>query len=72
VAGLIREYFRARKEKKLLRLVNGDDLIGKFRLEPSILIGKILSELEELQAIGRIKTKEEALAAAAKMIPRKG
>jgi putative nucleotidyltransferase with HDIG domain len=71
VAGLIREYFRARKEKKLLRLVNGDDLIGKFRLEPSILIGKILSELEELQAIGRIKTKEEALAAAAKMIPRK-
>lgn len=65
---LIREYFRRKKEKKLVRLINGDDLIKKFKLEPSPLIGKILSEVEELQAIGKIKTKPEALAVARRII----
>jgi len=63
VAYLLKEYFRRKKEKKLPRLLGGDDLIKKFNLAPSPLIGKILSELEELQAIGKIKTKKEALAA---------
>jgi poly(A) polymerase len=58
--GLIREYFRRKKEKKMPRLINGNDLIKKFKLEPSPLIGKILFEIEELQAIGRIKTKQDA------------
>ncbi|MEK6727196.1 MAG: HD domain-containing protein [Candidatus Omnitrophota bacterium] len=68
VFGLIREYFLREKEKKAPRLINGDDLIKKFKLEPSALIGKILSEVEELQAIGKIKTKNEALGVAAKLI----
>jgi len=68
VFGLIKEYFRRLKEKKLPRLINGDDLIRKFQLEPSPLIGKILSEVEELQAIGKIKTKAEALRIAARLI----
>jgi len=66
--GLIREYFRRKKEKKALRLINGHDLIRVFRLKPSPLIGKILSEVEEMQAIGRLKTKEEALKLASKII----
>jgi putative nucleotidyltransferase with HDIG domain len=66
-AGLIREYFRKNKEKKVRRLVNGDDLIKKLRLEPSPIFGKILKELEELQAIGKIKTKAEGLAQARKI-----
>jgi poly(A) polymerase len=65
---LIKEYFRKKKEKKLPRLITGDDLIGKFKLEPSPLVGKILSEIEESQAIGKIKTKSEALAIAKKLI----
>jgi putative nucleotidyltransferase with HDIG domain len=65
---LIREYFRRQKEKKLPRLFNGDDLIKTFKLQPSPLIGRILSEIEELQAIGKIKTKNEALVAAKKLI----
>lgn len=68
VFALIKEYFRRLKEKKLPRLINGDDLLGKFKLEPSPLIGKILSEVEELQAIGKIKTKSEALRIAARLI----
>ena len=66
--GLIREYFRHKKEKKAPNLIDGNDLIRGFKLEPSPLIGKILSEIEELQVIGRIKTKQEALQAVKKMI----
>jgi len=68
VAKLIKEYFKSKKEKRLPRLITGDDLIKKFKLKPSPLIGKILSEIEESQAIGKIKTKQEALAVARKFI----
>jgi len=68
VFGLIKEYFHKKKEKKAPRLVNGDDLMAKFKLEPSPLIGKILSEVEELQAIGKISTRKEAFEAARKFI----
>lgn len=68
VSGLIKEYFRRKKEKKPVRLINGDILIRKFKLEPQPLIGKILSEIEELQAIGKVKTKQEALRLAKKII----
>jgi poly(A) polymerase len=65
---LIKEYFRKIKEKKIPRLINGNDLMRKFKLKPSPLIGKILAEIEELQAIGKIKTKKEALGLAVKFI----
>ncbi len=54
------------KEKIKERLLNGNEIMKEFNLEPSPQIGKILSEIEELQAIGKIKNKEEALKAAAK------
>jgi len=62
---LLREHFAGQKEKPAGRLVNGWDIMRRFRLKPSPLIGKVLRELEELQAIGRIKTKADALAACA-------
>ncbi|MFH0738559.1 MAG: HD domain-containing protein [Candidatus Omnitrophota bacterium] len=65
---LIKEYFKNKKEKKLVGFLNGDELIKKFKLEPSPLIGKVLLELEELQVIGRLKNKKEALEAAKKII----
>jgi poly(A) polymerase len=61
VRRLIKDYFQKKKEKKAKRLINGNDLIRHFKLEPSPLIGRILSEVEEAQAIGKIKTKTEAL-----------
>lgn len=66
--GLIREYFRRKKAKKIPPLINGDDLIKSFQLSPSPLIGKILREAQELQAIGKINNKKEALAMAKGMI----
>ncbi|MCX5711183.1 MAG: HD domain-containing protein [Candidatus Omnitrophica bacterium] len=71
VARLIRDYYRKQRENKQTRLINGDDIIKKFKLRPSPLVGKILSELEELQAIGKIKTKLEAINAAARFIRNK-
>jgi poly(A) polymerase len=65
---LIKKYFKKSKEKKLIRIITGDDLIKEFKLEPSVLIGKMLREIEELQAIGKIRTKKEALQAAEKLL----
>ncbi len=66
--GLIKTYFRKQKIAKPVRLVNGDELMEKFGLAPSPLIGTILEGLDELQAIGTIKTKAAAFAAAKKFI----
>lgn len=59
--GLIKEYFRRQKEKKMPRLIDGNVIMKKFKLPPSPLIGKILAQIEELQAIGKISTKQAAL-----------
>ncbi|MBM3249425.1 MAG: CCA tRNA nucleotidyltransferase [Candidatus Omnitrophica bacterium] len=66
--GLIKEYFRRLKEKKLPRLIDGNDLMKRFKLAPSPLIGKILREIEEAQAIGRVKTRRQALAKAGNIL----
>ncbi|MCX5697077.1 MAG: HD domain-containing protein [Candidatus Omnitrophica bacterium] len=58
-AALMAESFRRSRQVKMVRLVNGDDLIKKFKLKPSPLIGRLLSELEELQAIGKMKSKAQ-------------
>lgn len=68
VAKLIKEYLKKGKEKIQKRLINGNDIMKEFKLKPSPLIGRILSEIEELQAIGKVKNKKEALNAAAKLV----
>ncbi len=70
--GLIKKHFHKSKEASPKRLINGNDVMRKFKLEPSPLVGKILAEIEELQAIGKIKTKEDALKAAGKFIKNNG
>jgi poly(A) polymerase len=69
--GLMKEFFRQAKEKKLTRLINGYDLINRFKLESGPLIGEVLAEVEEAQATGEIKTKDEALKLAEKVIKAK-
>ena len=68
IFGLISEYFLKKKEKQLPRLINGDDLIKEFKLQPGPSIGKILREVEEIQAIGKIHSKKEALDLAEKIL----
>jgi len=68
VASLIKQYFKTKDEKKPRRLIDGNELMRRFKLKPSPLIGKILSELEELQAIGKVRNKGQALKISAKII----
>jgi tRNA nucleotidyltransferase/poly(A) polymerase len=42
-------------------LINGRDLIAKFDLEQSPLIGQLLESVRENQATGKIRTREEAI-----------
>jgi hypothetical protein len=42
-------------------LVNGHDLVDLFDLEPGPYIGQLLEAIREAQAIGEIRTREEAL-----------
>jgi len=67
VQTLIRKLIKKNSEKKIPHLLNGHDLMRKFKLPPSPLIGKLLGELEEAQAIGKIKSKEEAFKLAEKI-----
>ena len=58
---IVNRYFNKMKEKPVVALINGNDLIKKLKLTPSPLFGKILSSSLEAQSLGKIKTKEEAL-----------
>ncbi|MFA6357531.1 MAG: HD domain-containing protein [Candidatus Omnitrophota bacterium] len=68
VKALINKLLKKNSEIKPMRFLNGNDLMNKFKLAASPLIGKVLSRLEESQAIGMIKNKKEALSLAAKII----
>ena len=67
---LIERYFEVKDQRPRQRLLTGHDLIKVLKLEPSGLFGKILSSVEEAAALGKIKTKEEALAYATLQISR--
>jgi len=65
---LVEKYFAKKREKPFIRLINGDDLIRKLKLQPSPLFKKILMEVEEQQSLGKIAAKKEALELAVRMI----
>lgn len=71
INGLIDQYFKKQKEKKIKRLIDGNDLIRKLKLVPSPIFSRILREVEESQAEGSIKTKVQALALAKKIAANK-
>ena len=69
--GLAKDFFRKSKEKKLIKVINGDDLMAEFKLEPGPLIGKLLIAVEEAQAIGDIRDKAQAFILAKKLLKKK-
>jgi putative nucleotidyltransferase with HDIG domain len=58
---LIKRYFELKDQKPRLRLLTGHDLIRGLKLKPSPLFGRILLQVEEAAALGKIKTKKEAM-----------
>jgi poly(A) polymerase len=65
---LLREFFKKKHEQPSVRLLTGDDIMAHFKVPPSPLIGEVLREIEEQQAIQKIKTQAEALEVARRVI----
>ncbi len=64
---VIEQFIQQQNQKPVIRLLTGNDLIKKLKLKPSPLFAKILTEVGEAQALGKITTKLEALTLAAKV-----
>ena len=65
---LIREYFEKKREKPLKRIVTGYDVMRKFKISPSPLVGKVLREIEEQRALNKVSSKRQAFEAAREII----
>ncbi|MFH0754993.1 MAG: HD domain-containing protein [Candidatus Omnitrophota bacterium] len=65
---LIEAYFAQKKEEPRMRLLSGHDLIKELELEPGPLFSKILLKVEEEQQLGKIVTRQDALAFARKQV----
>ena len=64
---VIERFIQSQNQKPLVRLLTGHDLIKKLKLKPSPLFTKILTKVQEAQALGKISTKQEALILAGKI-----
>jgi len=65
---LIETYFKDKKKKPLKHLVDGYDIMRRFNLKPSPIIGEILHKIKEEQALGKIHTKAQCYSVAKKII----
>ena len=58
---ILKNYLNGNTPDKIPNLVSGQDIMDKLNLNPSPLIGNILSKVREAQEDGIIKNKKEAL-----------
>jgi poly(A) polymerase len=58
---LLTRYIRERSRILPPRLIQGEELMRRLRLEPGPIIGQLLEHIAEAQAEGRIHSKDEAL-----------
>ena len=54
------------------RLVTGLDLMERFHLVPGPLIGNLLAQIEEAQALGKLATRDDAFVLASKVLEKDG
>jgi len=59
---LLKKSFVKKNEKPFVRLLTGHDLIQELSLEPGPRFSKILSKVDEAQHLGKVTTREAALA----------
>jgi hypothetical protein len=66
---LLEAYFEARvKSQALLPLVRGDEMAQALGLQPGPKLGRLVALVQEAQAIGEIKSREQALAFARRLL----
>jgi len=61
IEGLFKEYYKLSTTKQTAPLINGFDIMKRFKLPPSPMIGKLLEKAKEAQATGKVRTKNEVL-----------
>jgi poly(A) polymerase len=63
VARILLENYWEKPEETVMppRLLNGDDLMHEFNLQPGPVIGELLEAIRERQATGKIDTREQAI-----------
>jgi poly(A) polymerase len=61
---LAEDYLDAKKIKPVPKIINGYDLINRLGVKEGPEVGKILAKIKELQALGKVNKKAEALKAA--------
>ncbi|MDR0676762.1 MAG: hypothetical protein LBF97_06985, partial [Elusimicrobiota bacterium] len=54
-------YIQDKEKIQVKRFLSGNDIMELFKLEPSKKVGEILDLLNELQALGKIKNKKQAI-----------
>jgi hypothetical protein len=69
---LAQGYFDAKKTKPVIKIIDGYDIMKKFGLKPSRLVGIILTKIKEEQALGKVTTKQDAYRIAESLVRRQG
>jgi len=59
---LLRSFYDRREEILPERLLNGHDLMRQLRIKSGPQVGKLLAAIQDAQAEGKVRTKEEAIA----------
>ena len=59
--GLMRDYFDKTEEIRPPKLVTGYDVMDILKITSSPKVGQILKNIEEKQALGKIKNREDAI-----------
>lgn len=59
---LMETYFALKEAKERIRLITGDEIMERYKIPPSPLVGRALRLIEEAFLDGRVTTKEEAWA----------
>ncbi|RKY34373.1 MAG: hypothetical protein DRP78_06650 [Candidatus Omnitrophota bacterium] len=58
---MIVEFFNLQdKPEAMARLINGTDVMNFLNIQPGVIVGTILSQVAEAQALGQVSTKAEA------------
>jgi len=61
-----------RDRQPAVKYLDGHELMKALKLQPGPLVGELLRGVDEAVALGRVHSREEALAAAKKALDRKG
>ena len=58
---MVSYFYTEYKRQRRRPLINGAELIKRFRLQPGPVIGRILRDIDEARGAGELKNKKDAI-----------